>query len=132
MSDETEQRWRDKKMYAQFYRKISEDVDKEKSCYWLTKGDLKPETEALICAAQEQALRTNYPKYKIDKSVDTPICRKCGEKSESVGHLVSECSKLAQKEHKKKHDNVARIVHWELCGKHGLERSEKWYSHEPQ
>ena len=60
------------------------------------------------------------------------MCRKCGEKSESVGYLVSECSKLAQKEHKRKHDNVARIVHWELCGKHCLERSEKWYSHEPQ
>ena len=37
------------------------------------------------------------------------MCRMCGEKSESVGHLVSECSKLAQKEHKRKHDNVARI-----------------------
>ena len=62
MSDETEQRWRDKKMYGQFYREISEDADKEKLWYWLRKGDLKRETEALICAAQEQALRTNYAK----------------------------------------------------------------------
>ena len=76
MSDETEQRWRDKKMYGQFYREISEDADKEKSWYWLRKGDLKPETEALICAAQERALTTNYAKYKIDKSVETPMCRK--------------------------------------------------------
>ena len=62
MSDETEQRWRDKKMYGKFYREISEDADKEKLWYWLRKGDLKRETEALICADQEQALRTNYAK----------------------------------------------------------------------
>ena len=84
-----------------------------------------------MCSPGTGAIGTNYAKYKIDKSVETPMCRMCGENNESVGHLVSECSKLAQKEHKRKHDNVARIVHWELCGKHGLERSEKWYSHEP-
>jgi hypothetical protein len=54
------------------------------------------------------------------------------KKGESVGHLVSECSKLAQLEYKRRHDNVARIVHWELCRKYELERSAVWYLHEPQ
>ena len=130
--DETEQRWMEKRMYGQFNREIGEDMDKEGSWKWLSKGDLKPETEALICAAQEQALRTNYTKYNIDKTADSPLCRLCGEKGESVGHLVSECQKLAQKEYKRRHDNVARIVHWELCGKYGIERGVNWYSHEPQ
>ena len=40
---------------------------------WTTKGDLKVETEALIFAAQEQALRTNYVKINIDMSVDSPL-----------------------------------------------------------
>ena len=35
----------------------------------------------------------------------------CGEKAETISHLVSECSKLAQKEYKKRHDNVVRYVH---------------------
>ena len=130
--DETEQRWMEKRMYGQFNREISEDMDKEGSWKWLSKGDLKPETEALICAAQEQALRTNYTKYNIDKTADSLLCRLCGEKGESVGHLVSECQKLAQKEYKRRHDNVARIVHWEFCGKYGIERGVNWYSHEPQ
>ena len=55
----------------------------------------------------------------------------CGEKGESVGHLVSECSKLAQREYKRRHDNIARIVHWKLCHKFKLGKSDKWYEHQP-
>lgn len=57
---------------------------------------LKVETEALRCAAQEQALRTNYVKYNNDKTNNSPLCRMCDEKGESVGHLC-ECEKLAQR-----------------------------------
>ena len=80
------------------------------------------ETEALICAAQEQAIRKSYIKFNMEKAVESPLCRMCGEKGESIGHVVSECEKLAQREYKRRHDNVARIVHWTLCGRYDLER----------
>ena len=54
-------------------------------------------------------------KHKIDKTAQSPLCRKCDKKSEIISHIVSECEKLAQKECKRRHDNVARIVHWKLC-----------------
>ena len=57
------------------------------------------------------------------------MCRLCSEKVENVDHIVSECKKLAQKKYKRRHDNVAKVVHWKLCEKYGLERSEKWYEH---
>ena len=38
---------------------------------WLTKECLKRATEALIIAAQEQAIRTNKIKAKIDKTQET-------------------------------------------------------------
>ena len=44
-------------------------------------------------------------------------------------HLVSGYPKLAQKQYKRRHDNVATRVHWELCKKHELESSGKWYEH---
>ena len=69
------------------------------------------DAEALICSAQEQALRTNYIKFHIDKNVESPMCGMCREKGESVNHLTSECSKLAQREYKRRHDNVALYVH---------------------
>ena len=31
----------------------------------------------------------------------------------------------------RRHDNVARRVNWELCKKHGLEISDRWYEHTP-
>ena len=92
-------------------------------------GNLKVQTEAMICAAQEQASRTNYTKNKIDKISENPLCRICGERGETVQHLICECKKLAQREYKKRHDTVAKFVHWELCEKHNLERKEKWYEH---
>ncbi|CAB4027853.1 Hypothetical predicted protein [Paramuricea clavata] len=128
--EELEKAWIDKKMYGQYNRDLGKEVDREKT-WWLKKGDLKPETEALLCAAQEQALRTNYVKFHIDRTVESPLCRLCGEKGEHITHLISECKKLAQKEYKRRHDNVARIVHWKLCGLYQLEKAEKWYEHQP-
>ena len=61
-------RWKEKKMYGQFLREMPETVDKDKTWEWSRKSDLKVETEALILAAQEQALRTNYVKFNIDKT----------------------------------------------------------------
>ena len=125
-------RWTGKRMYGQFVREMPENVDRERTWEWMRKSDLKVETEALIFAAQEQALRTNAVKCNIDKTKSSPLCRLCGEKSESVTHIVCGCTVLAQKEYKRRHDNIARIVHWKLCGKYDLKRVDKWYEHHPE
>lgn len=119
-------------MYGQFIREMPEKVDKDKTWNWLVRSDLKVETEALLCAAQGKAIRTNYVKHHIDKSIDNPLCRMCGKKGESVQHIISECEKLAQKEYKRRHDNVAKKIHWELCKKNALEHKERWYEHNPE
>ena len=64
-------------MHGQVIRKTTEKVDKEETRQWLSRGDLKVRTEALLCAAQEQAIRTNYIKYHIDKTSERPLCRLC-------------------------------------------------------
>ena len=72
----------------------------------LRNGFLK-ETEDLILAAQEQALRTNSIKHSIDKTSETPLCRLCGNSAETVKHTISGCKRLVQREYKKRHDKVA-------------------------
>ena len=119
-------------MHGQLIRETTEKVDKEKLWQWLSREDLKVGTEALLCAAQEQAIRTNYIKYHIDKTSDSPICRLCGKKGESMQHITSGCEKLAQREYKRRHDNVAKKVRWDICKKNMLEHSEKWYEHAPE
>ena len=56
----------------------------------------------------------------------------CGKRGESIQHIVAECEKLAQRDYKRRHDNVAKKVHWDLCRKHGLQHSDKWYEHTPE
>ena len=51
-------------MYDQFLREMPEPVDKDKSSEWTRKIDLEVETEALIFAAQEQALKTNNVQHR--------------------------------------------------------------------
>ena len=43
-----------------------------------------------------------------------------------------EYSKLAQREYKRRHDNVVRMVNWKLFENFNFEKSEKWYLQNPQ
>ena len=49
LREELEKMWTDKRMYGQCKRDLDKEVDMEKTWWWLKKGDLKPETEALLC-----------------------------------------------------------------------------------
>ena len=69
---------------------------------------MKREAESLIVAAQNQSIRTNLVKAKIDKSQGDSLCRMCRNVDESIDHIVSGSSKLAQKEYERRHDNLGK------------------------
>ena len=77
-------------------------------------------------AAQSQSIRTNLVKEKIDKSQEDSLCRVCRKVDESVDHIVSGCSKLAQNEYKRRYDNLGKIVHWKLVRECNFEDGDKW------
>ena len=118
-------------MHGQHFRQTKEFSDTE-SWRWLREGELKKETEGLIMAAQTQSLRTNAVKAKIDKSTSDATCRVCKQAEETVDHIVSGCSKFAQKEYKRRHDCVARALHWDLCRMYDIQTAQKWYEHQPE
>ena len=105
LNEKSVEDWKEKQMCGQFIRDVPEGPDKERYWLWLRKCDLEIPSEALICFAQEQAIRRNYVKYHIDKSVDSASCRMCGQTGETINHIASECSKLAQREYKRRHGN---------------------------
>ena len=37
-------------------------------------------------------------------------CRLCEDRDETINHIISECSKLVQKEHKTRHDRVLKVI----------------------
>ena len=53
----------------------------------------------------------------------------CKNREETVTHIISECSKLAQLQYKKRHDKVVAAVHWSLCETYHIKHSEQWYQH---
>ena len=57
------------------------------------------------------------------------MCRKVDE---SIGHIANGCSELAQKEYKRRHDNLGKKVHWKLARKCNFEAGDKRYEHEPE
>ena len=71
---------------------------------WLRKGNLKRETESLLTAAQN-AIRTNHINARIDKTQQNS---RCGDRDETINHIISECSKLVQKEYKTRNDWVGQ------------------------
>ena len=95
-------------------------------------GTLKRDTESLIFAAQEQALRTIVIQGMIDKSQDQTECGICSRADETINHIVSECPKLAQRECKRRHDWIGRRIHWEICRANGIHVKPKWYEHQPE
>ena len=128
---ERKESWKEKVLHGQFIRQ-TEEIAGEERWKWLKNSGIKRETETLILAAQEQAIRTNLIKAKIDKTQEDSKCRMCGKVDETINHLISECSKMAQKEYKNRHDWVGRRIHWDICRKFGVHVSEKWYNHEPE
>ena len=53
--------------------------------------------------AAPKKLSLNRIKAKINKSLVDSLCRVCRKIDEIVDHIVSGCSKLAQKEYKRRH-----------------------------
>ena len=74
IAKELKEKSSEKRMPGQFIRETTAKVDKKKTWQWLSRGNLKVRTEALLCAAQEQAIRKNYTKYHIDTTSEIPLC----------------------------------------------------------
>ena len=106
-------------------------VSHDKTWTWLRKGNFKRETEFLLMAAQISAIRTNHIKARIDKMQQNSKWRLCGDRDETIIHIISKCSKLAQKEYKARHDWVGKVIHWEMCKKFKFDHADKWCMHNP-
>ena len=73
------QKWEEKQIHRYFKRQTQE-ISHQKTLTWLRKGNLRRETESLIIAAQDNAIRTNYIMAKKDKTQLNSKCRICGTK----------------------------------------------------
>ena len=121
------QKWEEKQPYGRFKWLIN--ISHEKTWTWLRKGNFKRETESFLIAAQNNAIRTNHIKARIDKMQQNSKCRLCSDWNETINHIISECSKLAQKEYTTRHNWVGKVINWEMRKKFKFVHTNKWYMH---
>ena len=88
------QKWEEKQHYGHFKR-LTNDISREKTWTWLKKENFKREIESLLRAAQNNVIRTNHIKKRIDKTQLNSKCRLCSDRDETINHIIKECITLA-------------------------------------
>ena len=130
--DDDDDAWKLKPLCGQFTRENGGSIDASQQWKWLNNSNLKKETESLIMAAQNrQAIATYCIKVNIFYQSGSALCRLCGCHVESVDHILSSCSTMAQTQYKSRHDNVARLIHYELSKLGGFSVADEWWFHKP-
>jgi len=120
-------------MHGQYIRNIDRQlISEEDSFLWLSKGDLKAETESEIVAAQDQALQTKYYGTKILNTQTDSKCRLCQQFDETIDHIIA-CPILAKEQYIKRQDGVCAQLHFNICKETGVQLDKKhWYEHVPK
>lgn len=113
------QTWKSKALHGRFPHSL-DSADKDASTRWLRDGFLFGETEGFIHAIQDQVIATNNYKKYIEKQDIQDICRICHQSSETIDHLITACSNMANTEYLHRHNLTTSIVHQALALKLGL------------
>jgi hypothetical protein len=122
-------KWKNKIMHGQYIKDMHRQlISKEDTFLWLSKGDLKAETESEIVAAQDQALNVKYYATKIlNKETDSKF-RLCQQFNETIYRIISACLILAKEQYVKRHDRESAQLHFNIC----KWTKKHWYEHVPK
>ena len=118
---EEEVSYRDKSLHGQFLRGTKKMLETSSHAWdWLEGEMLTKETEVLLTAAQDQALRTSFIKNKVNRQEVSPMCRIRGKREETSI----------------KTGDTTRLLKFStgifVCKKFlHLQRSKTWYDHSP-
>ena len=74
-------------------------------------GNLKREIEYLLISAQNNAIRTNYIKSKIDNIQQNGNCRSCEKIDKRINNTGRKGNKLAQKKYSSSHNLMEKVIH---------------------
>ena len=118
-------------MHGQYITNIDRQLISEEDMFlWLSKGDLKAETESEIVAVKDQALQTKCYATKILNTETDSKCRLCQQFDETIDHIISACPILAKEQYIKRHDRVCAQLHFNICKETGVQLDKKhWYEH---
>jgi len=126
LGEVSKNKWKNKVMHGQYIRNMDRQLISEEDTFlWLSKGDLKAETESEIVAAQDQAIQTKYYATKILNTETDSKCRLCQQFDETIDHIISACPILAKEQYIKRHDRVCAQLHFNICKETGVQLDKK-------
>eukprot|EP00957_Ditylum_brightwellii_P010416 787545-Ditylum_brightwellii.AAC.1 len=124
----------EKPLHGKFFCQQAEipQVNMKQSHLWLRQAQLRPETKATICAAQEQTMVTNHIWKEIFKQYVDPLCCLCRKENEIISHIVSGCEMLAGTKCTKQHNKICQYLHWCILQDHYIPINPNWQKHKPK
>jgi hypothetical protein len=117
-----------KVIHVQYIRNTDRQLIIEEDTFpWLSRGDLKEETESELIATQNQSLHTKYATKMLQTETESRLCQQVDE---AIEHIISACPILANKQYIKRHDRVCAQQHFNICKEIGVKLGyERWYDH---
>jgi hypothetical protein len=90
--------------------------------------------ELRVLYLQDHVINTrHYKKHICGLQSIMDKCRICGTEGETIEHIISSCTVLAQSEYKKRHDIFAKIIHMNLAVKFNLLKdTQPHYIYKPE
>ena len=73
--------------------------------------------ESLLIVVQKHRHEYQYIKAKIDNTQQNSKYRLCGDRDETIYHIISEFRELVLKEYMTSYDWVGKVIPRELCKK---------------
>jgi hypothetical protein len=126
-----------KSLHRRYFKELEQpEINIQASHAWLKKSNIHPETEGSIFAIQDRVINTrNYKKHicGLQSIIDNDKYRICGTEGETIEHIISSGTVLAQRENKKRHYIFAKIIHMYLAVKFNLlKNTQPHYSYTPE
>lgn len=113
-TDDRKQSWRKKQLYGKYPHSLH-TANIDASVRWLRDGHLFGETEGFMIAIQDHVIVTkNHQKFIEKLPLENDLCRVCNRFSETIEHIITECSNLANTKYLYRHNHTAAIVHQQL------------------
>ena len=92
------------------------------SSTWLKEGRNNPKDEASLCFLQDRNIFLG----------ETANCPHCKVKKKTVEHLATKCDRMLSYDYTRRHNEVVRCIHLQLCNAYNLKSSKNIRSHSVQ
>lgn len=112
--------WSSKELHGIFPHAL-QSSSAPQSVHWVRESSLFGEIERFMISLHDQVVATRSHQKNIQKlPISDDKCRMCHMKSETIAHVISSCSQLANTEYLSRHNLSVGIIHQKLAEKYDL------------